>query len=301
MPARLDRQTSELIPARPHPQDIRRDMATLLLQHYEIRHKAGVLASLIQTSNVISKGQTEELHLGDKTLVRQTRHAIRFFDLNGRWILTVDRLSGQVTDHFEWNDLGEYVTGWTFSPQCGKLVLTARVNAQVIGINAQYGLVRNARLVSLVGKLGYKGYDILEFIPGLNFEEMKNIPYAKVATNYVNRYDLSGVGASVMRVVAFLALDQGHVLTYAGDDTDPQNPSRDAHAPLFNTLLEASDLPSAISAPNEDIPLPENPQARVRLFLDFPTFFHWTPRPADLRIHPNGAVSYERDGQVDRL
>lgn len=286
------------------PADPRSQMARLLSTHYQVDPgKAVVLAALLRSAAITSYDGNLELRAGGLRLAEISPLGTRrFFDLKGRWILTLDP-AGFVLDEFRWDSEGHYETGWTWNPQMGRLELKAVIDEEIRKMDALRGLHRNPRRVRFVDRIPSNAYACMMFEPGLDFDDMCRIPFARIDHEYgAARIDISGLGLSVMRVVSLLAQDQGCDLTYSGNDTDPLHPDVHARLHLYNTLSEVADPPQTIiDSEGHEKALPADPLTKARLFEEAPQFFPWKPNPPQVIVHSKDLVVYLRAGRADRV
>lgn len=277
------------------------EAAQLVIQHYTADpQKAAHLARRLKKAQIARRGESIRLLSQRKCLVEISELGTqRFFDVNGRWILTIDP-RGTVIDELAWDKSNEFRAGWTRQADGHNLFFTPSTNDRVVYINRQVGKSRNAFLVQDVRDENDNVR--MEFSPGLDFNHMSKVPYATLPLDVIFAPShLSGVGVSVMRWVALLAKDQGNELTYVGNDVSSP-PLTDAMHRLYNTLREVARLPAFVTfAAGARMELPDSPEAIFELFHDFPNSFHWTPEPPEVVFMGPEHVVYLRDRNVQRI
>ncbi|MFT7637898.1 MAG: serine/threonine protein kinase, partial [Candidatus Omnitrophota bacterium] len=219
----------------------------------------------------------------------------RFFDQNGRWIMTVDPFGNKI-DALVWGDDGQFIKAWTRNENGQGVVLSK---------NPANGLATVVRLEKFDG-------DIFSFSPGIDFNNLSKIPYAVFNPDMnlsARTVDQSrGVAISVLRLMSHIAKDQGNTLVYEFDDEINYPIPSDR---LYGSLLEVADVPTrfirvAQTAGLRDYGVDETPDYVLtperRSFRKFPQAFFWNPNPPERAFNPTTKtfVSY-RDGQVERV
>jgi hypothetical protein len=285
------------------PEEWRAELAQNLLDAYDLdKPKAIELAPLIQKATPVRNGHLLQFQNNGVRLVEISALGTRrFFDLNGRWLLTVDP-RGTIIDEFYWNSENVFESGWTWNPQRGRLLFRAENNPDLAYINEEQGLQRNANLVQVVARTPADAMHYMTFRPGLDFNDMQKIPYGVASTSISSTVDISGIGTSIFRVLSYFAQDQGHSLRYTGDDTNPRKPDAHARFHLYNVLREVAQAPKlVVHASGLSEILSEDTWDKGNRFTDIPTLFFWTPDPPEMVVYGNNLAFYIRRGAPERI
>jgi len=278
----------------PRTQTLAALAADLLRQNYTLNpEKAGHLANLMAQGEVIeSNGQMSVVAFGKRLMSQSLLGTRRFFDENGRWVLTLTP-GGKVWDELMWTNTGGFMRARTYNPVLGTLRLSNQENAELKQANQWFQTTRPTRMVRSVQN--EQGHPLMDFSPGIDFENTGLIPYGTISRFSLDRggiqRQLTGVGSAVFRLIAILAGDQKHTLTYRGDDTySEENAIRDARPHLINSLWEIADPVNT-----KDVSQPQTASRFRHLSNAF-----WQPGELDVIEGPDSSWLYFKDGQLIR-
>lgn len=257
--------------------------------------KALELGGLIESGSVSleDRNQVVQTPAGQKLVEHSPFGTTRFFDLNGRWILTLDPYRNKI-DELRWDKNGKFVAAWTLNGDRAPLQLEA----------GEDGLVKEVESAE-------NGHRIFKFFPGINFNKIEKVPYAEFEDNlsYDSPVPSQGVGNSVFRIVAYLAKDQKTKLVYSGDSRKDIFPTDR----LFNSLLEVAHFPAeysklemtamdllTLSRGAYATDLLDLSEERQRFRID-PVTVSWSPDPPERAFHPRNEIFVSvRNGRIER-